>query len=224
MAEIVDYAFLLRTIPYSDSSLILHVLTSEHGRLSLMARGARRAKSPFRGGVAPLYQLKLTWREPRTGNMGTLVEIQRLKPMLSENKLLAGQKLTAHAGKLFPDGSSHGYTELQQGFELLEQRDEEPGLCAATWKMFESSGWTGSMEHCWHCGIELNPSANTYWYKAHQLCLDCASSHGHQLSPGFRKSMLSYMENAFVKLSPEHITLWNIMIRDTLRTHLTLEE
>jgi len=40
MAEIRDDALLLRRIPYGDTSFIIHVLTREHGRISLMARAA----------------------------------------------------------------------------------------------------------------------------------------------------------------------------------------
>lgn len=40
-------AFVLHTRPYRDSSRLLEVFTAEHGRISLLARGARR---PARGG------------------------------------------------------------------------------------------------------------------------------------------------------------------------------
>ena len=42
-------AYILHSRPYRDSSLLLEVLTAEHGRLSLVARGARRRT---RGGSA----------------------------------------------------------------------------------------------------------------------------------------------------------------------------
>ena len=42
-------AYILHSRPYRDSSMLLEVLTAEHGRLSLVARGARRRT---RGGSA----------------------------------------------------------------------------------------------------------------------------------------------------------------------------
>lgn len=42
-------AFLLHRKPYTESSLLLDVFTREHGRLTVLAKGARRLKSPFRG-------------------------------------------------------------------------------------------------------------------------------------------------------------------------------
>jgi len=219
MAEQRDEALLLRSIPYSDSSLILHVLTKNHGRISLMARGARRVKSSFRAGLMPLYQLNIRWREPRTGTMGTLVEVQRLAPLLPEFMILAGQELLATASTLFPDGTTQGYQELSLACNLLAERSEDSGLCAATWKMLETSGWTGDFEHCWHCVEEVSSQEDMYWKQGHLLCKSCASNHGALLSPGFRKSIVGHMSAPYIQLTQNHITLWNIMIKDIFKAH-----
>jgi len=54
-------AFLLHHHDYSDSSRILELLTREHGRISLFARGVRRAKSPYRPVLQPFVPLLLSW-------------------------------------------------------------------------------------------------------------------------------------------------------------------
>lgn len=41
-------AYILHSKPFRESSLILEVLTAEHGRIGLVAKGARRPKSPLR--------------------------------------------------------------------------------------------------------------------------------------------------------------------------------
>lgn len=219
MAEQRDDAFLLRSIAYSDSSLILHCLTLNHGRISLMARGARRAKSPFRAALMPLYALQLRWKEPRTGSMGTLLEAQRLSALMPESMMLAGQTLLATASTLFPDGVSHGYDEFHQACALLAVRSEDAGLCAATWRMLEQSGWTGDLTHCWHCmeGIDLNLAM--YWRQGHLLCESCANQHGFQLHSGFRKTIASFMQQPNITLTHDHIKLWEMMIKDVFKTH-----
>jgi len=219
MAEQRDDAFLLRSIAYSDSSLILHCLTRQHGHISLMARGARRAKSPFRAALMPLYTLQLRWKEPRTGSMGTLLEVQRFSPLLPESMILAGQTLLASASTLFPDGVTQGYAELQQACGLLSARAEEAGLCVATWSMLENSGWIGDFNHCWHCVEPIDLNLNMYWRQGHLLCESCANQHGFQLHAGFRKSIATLMQNPNIKLNNEHITLWKMMIKDVFKTH-----
>ena len=44
-------AFILHSRPYRDSSLLLEVFTAEHGRISLVARGARRKSRGGSGGA-----------------------------------------------------------------------------------------------------------------------------------------------------------------------------
>lgn len=44
-----DLAFVLHTIAWRETSLIVEVFTREHGRLGLIAKGARRPRSALRG-------------------------------------------------------------------------------------------------------------------------------------------------------------------------------
>ena len=46
-----DRLICLRTVSYSETSQILTVLTRDHGKVSLIAKGAKRPKSPFDGPV-----------------------------------------------------------------------------------------------------------------------------------------------------------------------------
>lgn len=54
-------AYLLHARPFSESSLLVDVFTREHGRLMLMAKGARRAKSRARGVLLPFKPLLVSW-------------------------------------------------------------------------------------------------------------------------------------------------------------------
>lgn len=219
MAEQQDNALLLRAIAYSDSSLILHLLTHEHGRISLMARGARRSKSPFRAGLMSLHKLHIRWREPRTGSMGTLLEVQRLQSLLPEQLMLAGQELLAKASSLFPDGVNQGYDELFHAFRLLAKRPEGSGTAAATWSMIEASGWVGNFEHCWHCSRNIDMAIPMFWQQAHLLCHTCSNQQGIKLSSGCRKSISSHMLQSNIRLQQSHIHIWNTMIHDAFKAH-----
>lgn len=54
-------AFILHHRDYSETSLILDVLTPAHGRLGLLAKGARRPSSPWRGILKPFQPLLIDW-------------------------------------------------------------------------------------------------------------------------------------------------------------------
>jgi DNA repair protein RecO (recombination protein O) len=64
-------AFVLHQYPWSESSLILEVLTRHHGRLAVAAKGVKRPTSSFRPVLLPLQPLSL--------NLGGEGEIRTLK-------------------------------------------------------------------------------------------------------------------------------------------------
>ncbi len=54
-------AWLLHHRPFQDSSRILDVFSRDHGRLSLVARGSRSARSKLKGILRPFLPLQLSW-------------------------------------------------------------------------------------------------------------------------------------------------------------------
>ncbi|HKQ30085.1 MAG TPA: DNA repair protein RecO [Burkholderiales bacterium] len=53
--------FVLHARDYSETSLIIEAFTPRHGRFGLLAKGARRPSSPFRGLLEPFQPLLLSW-------------------------------------------------------------------------------------------------------------------------------------------------------------------
>lgn len=54
-------AYVLHRYDWSESSLILEVFTRQHGRIALVAKGAKRPTSAFRPVLLPLQPLHLTY-------------------------------------------------------------------------------------------------------------------------------------------------------------------
>ncbi len=54
-------AFVLHSYPWRETSLIVDVLTRDHGRMALVARGAKRPTSHFRGLLAPFAPIAVCW-------------------------------------------------------------------------------------------------------------------------------------------------------------------
>jgi len=57
----VDRGYVLHTYPYRETSLILQAWTEKHGRIGLVAKGARRPKSASRSVLVPFQPLALDW-------------------------------------------------------------------------------------------------------------------------------------------------------------------
>lgn len=68
----VDFhsCFILHYRPYSETSLILDVFSLQHGRISIMARGAKTGKHRLASLLQPLRKLNLAWSI--RSEMGTL--------------------------------------------------------------------------------------------------------------------------------------------------------
>jgi len=53
--------FILHTYPFKETSVVAEVFTRGHGRMALIARGARRPASSLRGLMQPFTPLLLSW-------------------------------------------------------------------------------------------------------------------------------------------------------------------
>ena len=65
----------LRTRPLTETSLIVQWLTLDVGRISTVARGARRAKSPFSGKLDLFYEADFSFIRSRKSELHTLREV-----------------------------------------------------------------------------------------------------------------------------------------------------
>lgn len=54
-------AFVLHSYPYRETSLVIDVLTRDHGRIALVAKGAKRPHSALRGVLQTFQPLSLSW-------------------------------------------------------------------------------------------------------------------------------------------------------------------
>lgn len=62
--------YVLHHRPYRDSSQILDILTRDHGRIAVVARGSRGAKSRLAGVLRPFLPLRVSW--VAKSDLGTL--------------------------------------------------------------------------------------------------------------------------------------------------------
>ena len=83
----MDRAYVLHSYPYRETSLILQAWTEKHGRMGLVAKGARRPKSANRSLLVPFQPLVIDWFG--RGELRTLKTAEPAAPATP----LAGQAL-----------------------------------------------------------------------------------------------------------------------------------
>jgi DNA repair protein RecO (recombination protein O) len=83
----LDRGYVLHSYPYRETSLILQAWTEKHGRMGLVAKGARRPKSSMRAVLTPFQPLSMSWFG--RGELRTLKTAEPAAPATP----LAGQSL-----------------------------------------------------------------------------------------------------------------------------------
>jgi DNA repair protein RecO (recombination protein O) len=100
-------AWVLHTLPFRETSLLVDAFTAEHGRVSLAARGARRPASALRGLLLPFHKVSLSWFG--RGEVKTLhaAEWLSLAPGLDGRALICGFYLNELLTRLLPREDPH---------------------------------------------------------------------------------------------------------------------
>jgi DNA repair protein RecO (recombination protein O) len=109
----------IRWFRYSDSSLIVHWVTQDHGRLNTMARGALRAKSSFKGKLDLFNQCQLSFKRSRQSTLHTLHEVQLQKHHSALSRQLSRFEQTCYASQLISQCIEED-TPVEGLFELFD--------------------------------------------------------------------------------------------------------
>ncbi len=73
-------AIVLRTLKYGETSLIVTVLTRKHGKISVLAKGARLTKSRFGSALQPMSYVQLVYYYKPSRTLQMLSEAAHLEP------------------------------------------------------------------------------------------------------------------------------------------------
>lgn len=123
----MDKAYVLHSYPYRETSLILQAWTEKHGRLGLVAKGARRPKSAHRSLLVPFQPLSIDWFG--RGELRTLKAAEPTAPAtpLAGPSLMAGFYLNELLLKLTHRDDPHeglfeAYDEAVTGLRRLSRK------------------------------------------------------------------------------------------------------
>ena len=100
-------AFVLHSYPFRETSLVIEAFIRDHGRVALVARGARRPKSALRGVLLPFQPLLLSWSGKRELRTLVRAEWQGGYAPLRGQALICGFYLNELLLKLTPRDDPH---------------------------------------------------------------------------------------------------------------------
>lgn len=183
-----DRALVLRRFAYSESSLVAHVLTREHGRVHLLARGAYRMQSRFFGVLDLFDELELEWSQSPRRELAELRrgDVARRRKPLRED--LARYRAGTAMLELADVGSRPGrpdpelYELLSAGLDRLAGADRAPDAALVVFQLafLQNHGLAPAFARCAACDREAPPTAEDRaraWFSAGsggRLCAACA--------------------------------------------------
>ncbi|MFT5420678.1 MAG: DNA repair protein RecO (recombination protein O) [Candidatus Endobugula sp.] len=131
-------SYILHTRPYRDTSLLADVLTRDYGKISLVVKGARKAKNSQRYLLQPFISVLLSWQgksslktligiEPQT--MGSLPNV--LSGTLKGHKLYSAMYANELLAYLLPqdDPSDNIFECYEQLLKQLHQSETQLEPC-----------------------------------------------------------------------------------------------
>ncbi len=153
MGEKVDneLAYILHAYPYRETSLIVEALSRERGRVSLVARGARRPMSSLKSRLLAFQPLLLSWFGK--GGLRTLhaSEWRGGDVRLLGQGLMCGFYLNELLLKLLPPDDAHQalFDRYVATLEALADAvDPEPILRRFELDLLSELGYAQTLDHC----------------------------------------------------------------------------
>lgn len=111
---------LIRRYPLTETSLIVHWCTREHGIVKTVAKGARRPKSAFAGKLDLFFLCELEIHPAREGDLHTLKDLCVLRPRLGLRRSYL-QTLAASYFVKWIDQVAESGTPLEDLADLLDR-------------------------------------------------------------------------------------------------------
>jgi len=147
--------FVLHSIPYKETSLILDVFTRSYGRLALIAKGAKRPHSSLRPVLQRFQPLLISWTGKSELRTLTKSEWVGGSPSLVGDALLCGFYLNELLVKFLAreDAYESLYDQYANTVYALSQIDQSGATIEQTLRPFElallrETGYAAALDHC----------------------------------------------------------------------------
>ena len=142
--------FIIHQRPYSETSQILNLFSRNHGRVDVIAKGAKRPKSKFRSFMQPFMPLNASWSgRSQRNTLRNIEATQQHKSLIQPNDFLFAlymNELILHFlsnADPYPDLFEIYYEVLRQ---FSSSSEHEPLLRMFEIKMLEEIGYAINFE------------------------------------------------------------------------------
>lgn len=155
--------FVLHTHAWRETSLIVEIFSRDHGRVAVVAKGARRPQSPLRGTLMGFQPLLIDWSGG--GEVKTLVRAEWCggQPLLGGRALMCGYYLNELLVKLTAREDPHPivYSAYAQAIAALARgAAQAPVLRRFELELLRELGYGVSLQSEGESGVAVEPGAD----------------------------------------------------------------
>jgi len=179
-------AVVLRWRPYGESDKIATLLTDDFGKLTGIAKGARRSQRRFPNSLEPLAGVRVRFRQRPQATLAFLESCELMRPvgsLIEPAKFAYAGYLVELVDQLTSDGHPvpELYALLEEGLTTLQTGPATGGfLRGFEVQLLARAGYEPRLDSCSGCQDSLQPEATAYLATAHGTlwCAACRSSGG----------------------------------------------
>jgi DNA repair protein RecO (recombination protein O) len=199
MGQVDSEAVVLRTYDLAEADKIVVCLTREAGLVRAVARGARRLKSRFGGGLEPFTQVRLSYYEKEGRDLVTLSHLEIVRSYFKLSGSMEIVSALAYMGELlmaFAPPHEPNEKLYRMVCACLEAIESEPASTALVLRyceawMLKLTGFFTLIRNCARCGERFGEAAQMRLdTELRQLCELCGKGLGTKISWEARAQLL----------------------------------
>lgn len=192
MLEERTLAIVLRNRPHGESDKIVTFLTKDWGKVTGIAKGAKRSQRRFVNVLEPFTHVQLRFRPSRTDELAFILGCDMVQSYRGPSRDLQRFALANYLCELIDamvtgrEADQETYTLLLESLNSLE---DSPKLSSAFLPTFElllltRAGYAPQLTDCQQCGRDVNEGPPPWVFSPNNGGLLCASCRTQGLSPG----------------------------------------
>jgi DNA repair protein RecO (recombination protein O) len=180
----VTSAIILRTWPFGESDRIVSVLTESHGKITGIAKGAKRSRKRFANSLEPFSLVMLRFQDRPHSSLAFILacELQSgYKRLVTSLEKIAYASYCAEITEgLIGEREENRlvFDHLKEGLVYLEEREASlTFLTAFELKLLQLAGYQLLFDSCRRCGLDRLRSATAWQFSLRDggvLCASCA--------------------------------------------------
>jgi DNA repair protein RecO (recombination protein O) len=228
----VAQALLLRRVEYGESDLVVTLLTDTIGRVSALARGARKSVKRFGGVIEPMHTLRVAYDDRSGAELVVLREakLERARPFLVTS--LEGMQAAGLALNWVRKAAPPRTPEPEVWAEMVKLLDHlgnpedtaspRARLAATGVRLLAAFGWGIDFERCVSCGKAPGEAqaAAVDAARGGLVCRDCGGAR-RRLSASERMALVGAANGG--ELDDDHAALALELVEQALKTHGGIE-